>query len=230
MRPTASKRILMIALAVALVAGMAYEAAGAGSYQRLPALNKSSKSLRIRFVRYTGGTNGRMIVDVRNTGKQTATFTPEGLYFVPQVDPERAPQRLGAAGPFEVDKGQEVQRSLKVAPGKTKRLRLQVFCLDSHRASPSSSHSFRVAKKRLPKSLRTKIVKRARKAYMDNKGKGYGAQKGAMQRAIWNTRNQKWKKLEGERKNEKSPNKSRNPALRRYRQQQPEIQNQSLSN
>ncbi len=219
MRPTTAKRALMIALALTLIAGVAYEAAAAGSYQRLPALNTSSKSLRIRFVRYTGGTNGRMIVDVRNSGRRTATFTPEGLYFVPQVDPDQAPQRLGAAGPFEVAKGQRVQRQLSVAPGETVRLRLQVFCLDSHRASPSAGHAFRVAKKRLPKSLRRRIVQRTRKAYKDNKERGYSVQKSAMQNAVWSTRNAKWQKLEGERKNERSPKQTR-----RFRHRQPPIQ------
>jgi hypothetical protein len=226
MRPTASKRVLMIALALALVAGMAIDAAAAGPYQRLPALNKSSKSLRIRFVRYTGGTNGRMIVDLRNTSRKSAAFTPDGLYFVPKVDPERAPQRLGAAGPFELDKQSQAQRKLTIAPGKTVRLRLQVFCLDSHRASPAASHRFRVAKKRLPKSLRKKIVRRARKAYDMNKSRGYRAQKSAMQSEIWRTRNAKWKKLEGERKNEKSSNKG----VPRRRMQRQRIQLQNLSN
>ena len=55
----------------------------ADRYVQLPELDNKSTDLEIRFVRYTGGTNGEMIVDVRNRGKASQTFIAESLYFVP---------------------------------------------------------------------------------------------------------------------------------------------------
>jgi hypothetical protein len=144
------------------------------------------------------------VVDVRNKGKRAATFDAKGLYFVPRGDPERAPQRLGAAGPFEQEQqgSWERKEKVKVKPGQAMRLKLQVFCLDSHRSSPGSAQGFSVARKRLPKNLRKKIS-----------GGAQGILKGAadvpsansaIQGHVWKTRNKKWIKLEGERKSEKS--------------------------
>ncbi|MFT7621514.1 MAG: hypothetical protein ACI9WU_000677, partial [Myxococcota bacterium] len=69
------------------------------SYADLPS-DGAQSPVKLRIVKYTGSTNGGMIVEVRNTGSSAAEFTADGLFFVPKGDAESAPQRLGAAGPF----------------------------------------------------------------------------------------------------------------------------------
>ena len=137
--------ILALAIAVLIPAS-----ASADSFVPVPDLGAKADTagLEIRFVRYTGGTNGEMIVDVKNTAKRTKSFTAEGIYFVPKGDPEAAPQRLGAAGPFElVRSGQrKSQEKIALAPGTTERLHLAVFCIDSHRSSPQATDQFAISK------------------------------------------------------------------------------------
>jgi hypothetical protein len=155
----------------------------AGDYVPMPKTDGKQTPLRIRFVEYTGGVNGEMIVDVRNPSRRTETFTAEGLYFVPDGDPEKAPQRLGATGPFQIvepahgaaitPSGEvappkaatvvaRTAESLALAPGREVRVRLQVFCIDSHRPSPQASHTFHLGGERLPKTLREEIATKTR--------------------------------------------------------------------
>ena len=163
-----------------------------------------AKKMKIRFVKYTGGSSGRMIVEVRNEAKQAQKFAAKGLYFVPGGDPDKAPQRLGAAGPFEANENQQwkLKQSVKIKPGATVKLKLQVFCLDSHRSSPGASQKFSVANKRLPKQLSGKISQGAKGIL--RKYKAPRAATSEIQSHVWKTRNKKWIKLQGERKNEKS--------------------------
>ena len=162
--------------------------------------------LQIRVVRYDGSTNGKMVVDVRNSGKTRTRFVAEGIYFIPAGDPEKAPQRLGAAGPFTVvghKDGPPGQQELVLQPGETRQLQLDVFCIDSHRSSPSSSTRFSVANKRMPRELRQTIATDAKKIISRNKG-DVAKSKDEIQSTTWQARDRKWIKLEGERKQEKS--------------------------
>jgi len=200
MSSTLARLVLAAALAVAPSLALASD------FIPLPEVGGKNKQIEIRFIRYTGGASGKMIVDVRNKGQQGTTFRAKGLFFVPQGDAEGAPQRLGAAGPFETN-GQQMD-SLRLTPGATKRLKLQVFCLDSHRSSPSAGQGFKVAKQRLPKNLQDTIEGGARGILRKAKG---GAANSEIQSHVWKTRNKQWIKLEGERKQEKSsavPNQS----------------------
>ncbi len=185
------------------------------SYVPVPtAGGKSSPDLKIRFVRYEGGTNGEMVVVVRNDGKSKRTFSAEGIYFVPEGDPESAPQRLGAAGPFEMVKGmaRHEANKLALAPGQSKRLYLSVFCIDSHRSSPSTGQKFKIAAKRMPRKLRQKISSGAAKAIKANRG-NYKAPKtkSAIQSSVWKNRDADWIELQGERKAEKRPRHRKHP-------------------
>lgn len=194
-------RTFVISAALALLPSLA----AARPYVGVPQLDGQQNTLQIRFVKYTGGSSGRMVVDVRNAGVKSARFAAKGLFFVPEGDPDKAPQRLGAAGPFEVngdDDTKDGKDSLWLAPGATRRLKLQVFCLDSHRSSPGVSQKFQVAAKRLPKTLRNQIEDGAQDFVRQHKGKS--SANGAIQSHVWKTRNKKWIKLEGERINEKS--------------------------
>lgn len=196
-------RIRLVLLALALPLLLAAPAA-ADTFTKVPPLDGTAEPLRIRFVRYDGSTNGQMVVEVENTSKKRATFRAEGIYFVPEGDPASAPQRLGAAGPIVelVDRKDQVRlEGVALAPGQKKELRLEVFCIDSHRASPNPKTRFSIAAERLPKKLRQQIVTGTRKAISDSKGDVAKA-KSAIQSHTWATRDADWVELEGERKGE----------------------------
>jgi hypothetical protein len=206
MTRTAQRLGLLSLVFAVLVARPAF----ADEFVSLPELGGKSKQLKVRLVRYDGSTNGRMVVDVKNSGKTTTAFVAEGLYFVPEGKPDQAPQRLGAAGPFVVTGGKRqaahVQK-LALKPGEVRRIELEVFCIDSHRSSPSNQTKFSIAKKRLPKQLRQQITEGAAKAIRDNKG-DVARSKGAIQSNTWQVRDDDWIPLEGERKQEKAPAKT----------------------
>ncbi len=90
------RRILVVAFLFAFVGTTP---AIADDFVAMPEAKASAENLKIRVVKYDGNTNGEMVVEVKNTGRTTATFNSDGLFFVPKGDPEKAPQRLGAAGP-----------------------------------------------------------------------------------------------------------------------------------
>jgi len=199
-------------------------ASAGGKFVPLPAENGKSNKLKIRFVRYTGGSTGKMVIEVRNTGKSSAKFSAKGLFFVPNGNAESAPQRLGAAGPFDDPQGQR-QEKLTLKPGQKSTLKLQVFCLDSHRSSPGKSQGFSVAKKRLPKELQRGIAGGAKGILKKNKGKmSFDRSNSEIQGHVWKTRNKKWIKLQGERKSEKSSSGNRRNRIQR------QMLNNSLSN
>lgn len=210
-------RIPVLATALLLLgAGPAF----AEQYVKLPELDKKVTTLKIRVVKYTGGTNGQMIVDVKNTGKQVQPFQADSLYFVPTGDPETAPQRLGAAGPFRARNGETWTEAstMAIAPGETRRLHLQVFCIDSHRSSPGAEQGFTIAPKRLPAKLRREINAEAGTILRKNRG-DMKKSKSAIQSKVWESRDRDWIKLEGERKQEKAPR--RHHQIRNIQEQRP---------
>jgi hypothetical protein len=181
----------------------------------LPALDGARTNLSVRIIKYTGGVNGEMIVEVQNQGSRPEVFSAQGLYFVPDGDADKAPQRLGAAGPFQVV-GQGQPRALErlpLAPKAKAEVRLQVFCIDSHRSSPTAQNSFHLGKERLPKQLRVEIDGKA-KAALGQHGGRMAPAKAAIQSEVWQARDKKWIKLDGERKNEKGPRSEYQPAPR----------------
>ncbi len=209
-----------VLLATFFLAAIAARPAMADKFVPLPDLGGKGEDLQIRVVRYDGSTNGKMVVDVRNTGKTRTRFVAEGIYFIPAGDPEKAPQRLGAAGPFTVVGSKAAppsQQELVLQPGETRQLQLDVFCIDSHRGSPSSSTSFSVAGKRMPKELRQTIATDAAKIIRRNKG-DVEKSKSEIQSTTWRARDSKWIELEGERKQEKGAAPSQSNAPMRQQQ------------
>lgn len=194
--------------------------------KRVPAIDGKAQPLTMRVVAYDGSTNGRMVVEVVNNGNQTETFIADGIYFVPNGNPEAAPQRLGAAGPIIlVENGAEKTYldGIQIPPGSKQTVRLEVFCIDSHRASPSSDTKFGFAAERLPRELRQKISHGAKQIIHENKGDVARA-KSAIQSHTWQTRDADWIKLEGERKQEKAP--ATTPHQMQQRRNAPRIQEQ----
>lgn len=169
-------------------------ATAATSFDPVPQGN----GLQMRIVRYEGSTNGGMTVEVKNPTGKELELSAVGLYFVPDVDPTSAPQRLGAVGPMRLNVKDERRETLKLQPGGVATVTLDVYCIDSHRSSPSSDTPFRVAKTRMPRELATAIDTNTR-----DKAKGYGGvsappAKSAVQSEVWRTRDSKWIELDGE--------------------------------
>lgn len=191
-----------IAFVFAFIGAMAAAgSAHADGYRKLPATEKGVETpFELRVVKYDGAVNGQLLVEVRNTGKQPAQFAAEGLYFVPDGDPDKAPQRLGAVGPLQVkgEKGWESKDTVAIAAGDSVKVMLDVYCIDSHRPSPSSATKFRLGKTRLPKTLSRSIARDARKSAADNGGYAAPAAKSAVQGEVWKNRDAKWIKLDGE--------------------------------
>ncbi len=160
--------------------------------------------LQIRAIEYDGSTNGTLKVQIKNTDKIAQSFSATGLYFVPDGDPDSAPQRLGAVGPMQLAAGGSAKElsKLEVAPGATVEVALDVFCIDSHRASPSSANVFTIGAKRLPKELAQTIEKRAdsmvHRAAADGAPAPRPAAKEAIQSEVWRSRDAKWVPLDGE--------------------------------
>lgn len=204
------KTLLFSALSLLIAAPSAMADKG---FVKVPALDGKRTDLKMKMVRYDGSTNGEMVVVVSNRGKRIETFDPTGIYFVPDGDPETAPQRLGAAGRFKIKQGKQMVEAESVAlkPGETRELHLSVFCIDSHRSSPSSSNKFGIAARRMPKKLRETIKTNAKAALAAEKS--MPAAKGRIQSDVWQARDSKWVELQGERKAEKAPR--RHPNNRR---------------
>jgi hypothetical protein len=165
--------------------------------------------LEMRVVSYDGSVNGTLTVELRNRTQATEKFTSSGLYFVPEGNPDTAPQRLGAVGPMRLTGATEKeQKELAIAPGATVQVALDVYCIDSHRSSPSSANAFDVAASRLPKELSTKIDLDADAEVASKRAAGAPAPryeaKGAIQSKVWQSRDAKWVPLSGEGKQEAS--------------------------
>jgi hypothetical protein len=194
MRPI---HLTLLGLAIMLPAATA----AAAPFDSVPADKAGgSGELLISIVEYQGNTNGAITVDVKNPTARPQRFSAKGLYFVPQTNANQAPQRLGAVGPFRARGAGEDKRleQMTIAPGATERLTLDVYCIDSHRASPNPKTPFRVAKDRVPPALTRAIDADAAKAAAPHGGVSAPAAKSAVQSEVWKNRDAKWIKLEGE--------------------------------
>jgi len=160
--------------------------------------------LELRIVRYDGSTNGVLAVEVKNPTAEPVQFSAKGLYFVPRGNADEAPQRLGAVGPFSMRTQQGWQRreSTSIAPGEVVPMKLDVYCIDSHRGSPSSSTDFRLAKDRVPRKVSDDILRSAHRAAQGLGGVSAPAAKSAVQSEVWRNRDKKWIELDGEGKQE----------------------------
>lgn len=160
--------------------------------------------LQIRAIEYDGSTNGVLKVQLKNSEKTSQKFAATGLYFVPEGDPDKAPQRLGAVGPMQLASGASAKelQSIDVPAGETIEVALDVFCIDSHRSSPSPRNVFNVGNKRMPKELASKIESSANQAVSAERAKGSHAPrpaaKSAIQSEVWKSRDARWIELDGE--------------------------------
>jgi len=136
---------------------MALPALAGESFVPIPADQTGGQKtgLEIRITSYEGAVNGEIAVEVRNPQTHSVEFSARGLYFVPDGNPDTAPQRVGAVGAFRVKtpQGWEQREKLTIAARTTAQIKLDVYCIDSHRGSPSSATRFRLGKDRIPKAM-----------------------------------------------------------------------------
>lgn len=196
------KQLTLTAL-TAVLATLAFAPAQAKSaFVPVPPIpGETAQPLALRVIGYDGSTNGEISVEVKNTGATPQTFAAQGLFFVPQLPANQAPQRLGAVGPMQVEQGPGTfarEERLLLAPGQKALVKLDVFCIDSHRGSPTSSTPFRLAKRRLPKELTASIDSDARQAADSAGGFAAPAAKSSVQGEVWKNRDKKWIAVEGE--------------------------------
>jgi hypothetical protein len=171
----------------------------AASFDPVPAEpGGKPNGLLMRVVQYDGSTNGSITVEVKNPTDASTAFGAQGLFFVPQGDPDHAPQRLGAVGPIRTAGKNDGADSRPIAAGKTERFTLDVYCIDSHRSSPSSETPFRVSKERMPRQLSQAIDSNTKAAAQSYGGVAQPAAKSSVQGEVWKSRDQKWIKLDGE--------------------------------
>jgi hypothetical protein len=217
--PSRNRRSVVVSLLVLLVAFAGNAFADRREVPRQPreqvgAVRHDTKfkavpgaQLQIRATTYNGSTNGALTVEIKNATKTAQKFTAQGLYFVPQGDPDSAPQRLGAVGPMQIvaENDKEVTE-LTIAAGATVEVKLDVFCIDSHRSSPSPANVFDVGGTRMPKELAQKIEGNAdrivRSKAMKGDAKPRPASKSEIQSEVWKERDSKWIELQGEGKQE----------------------------
>jgi len=176
------------------------------AFSPIPAEQTGGKStgLEMRVVDYNGSVNGVIEVEVRNPTSQAVDFSAKGIYFVPDGNPDHAPQRVGAVGPFLVKNGKkwEREKAFSVAADSTARMKLDVYCIDSQRGSPSSQTSFHVAKGRIPVRVIEAIDASAAAAAAPMGGVSAPEAKSAVQSQVWENRDKKWVPLDGEGKQE----------------------------
>ena len=91
---------------------------------------------------------------------------------------------------------------MKIAPGASVKANLDVYCIDSHRSSPSSTTPFRIAKERLPPQLTQAIDAEAKTVSAPLGGVSAPPAKSAVQSTVWRNRDAKWIPVEGESKQE----------------------------
>ena len=167
----------------------------------LPVSAGAPRALEIQVQRYEGSTNGQLTVSIRNPTDRAVKFEAGGLYFVPEQNANDAPQRLGAAGPFAVQKqsgGFQPSDGYTLSPNSQVEVKLDVYCIDSHRRSPRTGDVFRVAVTRMPADLTRSIQSDTNTAARQNGGYAAPAAKSAVQSEIWKNRNKKWIELDGE--------------------------------
>jgi hypothetical protein len=161
-----------------------------------------TSGLLAKVLRYEGNSHGQMLLSLENPTKGSVLFSAAGLYFVPDMQADVAPQRLGAVGGFDIEKTRRKNstraETLTLAAGEKVTLRLDVYCIDHQRPAPNSQTPYRLGLARLPKELVKAIDVETQPVARQNGGFSDERAKSAVQGLVWENRNKNWVKLDGE--------------------------------
>jgi len=208
---------VLTCVVVASILSLAAAARADGKFHPVPG---GKAHLQLRVIKYDGEVNGELTVEIRNPSSQIASFTARGLYFVPDGDADRAPQRLGAVGPMQIGADREDQ--VQVPAGGKVVVKLDVFCVDDHRDAPTSETPFTLARHRMPAALTRAIDHEARAAAKSAGGFGSADALQPIQTEVWKARDERWVKLDGEGAQESEKAGGHDQRERRYEERIPD--------
>lgn len=186
-------------LTVVALLGLVGTAAADDRFHPVPAAPGQSPGLELRVVRYGQGVHGEMVVEVKNAGAAPATFVASGLYFLP--DPqgdEDAPQRLAIVGGIRAGSEDAPSDLVSVAAGATRKLRFDVYCIDSSRHSPSTAQPYTLASARLPARVVTEIGAQTHTTLRGVELRPSPEQASLIQSQVWEARRRTRARLLGE--------------------------------
>ena len=146
------RRSIMFAV-VGMSLAFAASASADDQFHPMPPAPGQDGTFELRTLHYDDGVHGEMTVEVRNLGAKAATFSARGLYFVPDDNPNTAPQRLAIVGGIRTGSEDAPRELISLAAGTTAKVRFDVYCIDEDRHAPESTMTFTLASTRLPDKL-----------------------------------------------------------------------------
>jgi hypothetical protein len=178
----------MFALAVGLMGAFAASASADDQFHPMPPAPGQDGKFELRVVQYDDGVHGEMTVEVKNLSNVANNFSARGLYFVPDDNPNTAPQRLAVVGGVRTGSEDAPRDLVQVAAGGTMKVRFDVYCIDEDRHSPEASTQFTLAKNRLPAELQVAIEGATREVVKTIKLKADDDQQRRIQPLVWMAR------------------------------------------
>jgi hypothetical protein len=182
------RRSIMFALAVGFVGALAASASADDRYHPMPPGPGQDGKFELRVVQYDDGVHGEMTVEVHNLGNVSSNFSARGLYFVPDDNPNTAPQRLAVVGGVRTGSEDAPRDVIQVAAGGTMKVRFDVYCIDEDRHSPESTTQFTMARTRLPADLSVAIEGTTAEVVKTIKLKADDDQQRRIQPLVWMAR------------------------------------------
>jgi hypothetical protein len=198
MRPS-----ILVALGLAVVAGLAAPAAADDRFRPLPPAAGQDGKFELRVVHYDDGVHGEMTVEVRNLENKVANFSARGLYFMPDDPPDTAPQRLAVIGGIRTGSEDAPRELVSLAAGATAKIRFDVYCIDEDRHAPGSSTQFTLAPNRIPEKLMRGMEVATQHVVAGIKLKADDDQQRRIQPLVWMARKDHRARLKGDGRQER---------------------------
>lgn len=155
--------------------------------------------LELRVASYGNDIHGEMQVEVHNPGHAPVDFVVSGLYFVPDDDDDgEAPQRMGIIGGIRAGVEQAPRDAIAIAPGTTRKLRFDVYCIDRSRHGPSGATTYSLAPRRMPARLAVALAASTRPLLVGVLGAPDSGLTERLQELVWDVRRKVRARLYGE--------------------------------
>lgn len=192
------RRSIKFALVVVSVLGMAAVASADDKFHPLPAAPGQHGRFELRVVQYDDGVHGEMTVEVHNLSATPAAFSARGLYFLPDNNPDSAPQRLAVVGGIRTGSEDAPRDLIQLAAGASTRVRFDVYCIDEDRHAPETTTDFTMASARLPERLSAELESDTAAVVKTIKLKADDDQLRRIQPLVWSARRDVRVKLKGD--------------------------------